>query len=48
MSKKILSKIEYVWDFYFSFFFINATRHGRHITYLENKYGREYTWNKFK
>ena len=48
MSKKILFKIEYVWDFYLSFFFINATRQGRHITYLENKYGREYTWNKFK
>ena len=48
MYKKILFKIEYVWDFYLSWFFINANKHGRPITYLENKYGKEFTWSKFK
>lgn len=48
MSKKILFKLEYFWDFYLCWWFVGASKHGRHITFLESKYGKEFTWEKLK
>ena len=48
MFKKILSKLKHDWDFYYIWLFMSNQRQGRHVEYLEKRYGREYAKSKLQ
>ena len=41
--KKILNKIDWIWDYYFVYFLYNANKIKRYHNYMAGKWGEKYT-----
>ena len=39
--KKLLRKLDWIWDYYFVYFLYNGNKTHRYIEYMEKKWGKQ-------